>query len=230
MAIIRGKWDTNQVWIDDRELSPERSQAVVNHSPTGFSWGYGGSGPAQLALALLLEIARNKEMALLWYQDVKRHLIARLPQDDFVIDSQEIVDCIVNEVKAEFVSEEPSPGGRPKSEAGKTRLATQPAAVEVNYRYTREDLKAIFDLVYEEDVERGGRYDGRSGAIHIYTQPWDQETMRRESTLMGTFSAAWGQGNVIWQIEVDEGFSFEDLLGELGTLEEKAIGRKVHGR
>ena len=23
-----------------------------NHSPTGFEWGYGGSGPAQLALAL----------------------------------------------------------------------------------------------------------------------------------------------------------------------------------
>ncbi len=89
MAVIRGKWETGQVWIDDRELSPERSQAVVNHSPTGFSWGYGGSGPAclcgqaarrqaQLALALLLEIT-TKEMALLWYQDVKWQIIARLP-------------------------------------------------------------------------------------------------------------------------------------------------------
>jgi len=226
---IRGKWDTGQVWIDDRELSPERSQAVMNHSPTGFSWGDGGSGPAQLALALLLEITTT-EMALLWYQEVKRHIIARLPQDDFVIDSQEIVDCIVNEVKAEFVSEARSLGGRPESEEGETRLAMQAAAVEVQYRYTREDLKAIFDLVYEEDVERGGRYDGRSGAIHVYTQPWDHETMRLESTLMGTFSAAWGQGNLIWQIDVAEGFSLDDLLVELGTLEEKAIGRKVHGR
>ena len=26
-----------------------------NHSPTGFEWGYGGSGPAQLALALLAD-------------------------------------------------------------------------------------------------------------------------------------------------------------------------------
>jgi Family of unknown function (DUF6166) len=96
---IRGKWDTGQVWIDDRELSPERSQALMNHSPTGFAWGYGGSGPAQLALALLLEIARNKEMALLWYQDVKRHIIARLPQADFTLDSQEIIDFIVNAVQ-----------------------------------------------------------------------------------------------------------------------------------
>ena len=71
----------------------------MNHSPTGFAWGYGGSGPAQLALALLLEIARNKEMALLWYQDVKRHIIARLPQADFTLDSQEIIDFIVNAVQ-----------------------------------------------------------------------------------------------------------------------------------
>lgn len=28
---------------------------LVNHSPTGFSWGYGGSGPAQLALAILAD-------------------------------------------------------------------------------------------------------------------------------------------------------------------------------
>jgi hypothetical protein len=39
IAVIRGTWDTGQVWIDDRELSPERSQALMNHSPTGFAWG-----------------------------------------------------------------------------------------------------------------------------------------------------------------------------------------------
>jgi sulfur carrier protein ThiS len=33
----------------------------------------------------------------------------------------------------------------------------------------------------------------------------------------------------VWQIEIEEGFSLEDLLAELGTLEEKALGEKVHG-
>ena len=28
---------------------------IRNHSPTGFEWGYGGSGPAQLALAILAD-------------------------------------------------------------------------------------------------------------------------------------------------------------------------------
>jgi hypothetical protein len=226
---IRGSWDTKQVWIGGREVRPERSLRVRNHSPDGFSWGDGGSGPAQLALALLLEIT-TEEMALLWYQDIQSHIVAQLAQDDFVIDSQEIVDCIVNEVKAGFISEARSPGGRPELEEDETSLVTEAVAVEVNYRYTREDLKAIFDLVYEEDVERGGRYDGRSGAIHVYTHPWDHETMTPESTRMGTLYAVWGQGNLIWQIDVEEGFSVEALLEELGTLEEKAIGRKIHGR
>ena len=28
---------------------------LVNHSPTGFGWGYSGSGPAQLAVAILAD-------------------------------------------------------------------------------------------------------------------------------------------------------------------------------
>jgi hypothetical protein len=226
---IRGSWKTKQVWIGGREVRLERSVRVKNHSPDGFSWGDGGNGSAQLALALLLELT-HEDLALFWYQDVKGHIVARLAQDDFVIDSQAIVDCIVNEVKAEFASEEQSSGGRAESAEDETWLATQATAVEVEYRYTREDLKAIFDLVYEEDIERGGRYDARSGAINVYTHPWDTEMMRLESTLMGSFYAAWGQGNLIWQIETEEGFSLDDLLEELGTLEEKACGRKIHGR
>ena len=158
---IRGTWETRQVWIGGREVLPDRSVCVRPHSPDGFSWSDGGNGSAQLALALLLELT-NEDLALLWYQEVKWQIIARLPQDDFLLDSQEIVDCIVNEVKAQLMAEERPQRSRPRSAEGEARLATQAAAVEVDYRYTREDLQAIFDLAYDEDVERGGRYDGRS--------------------------------------------------------------------
>ncbi|HJT79504.1 MAG TPA: DUF6166 domain-containing protein, partial [Gemmataceae bacterium] len=30
-----------------------------NHSPTGLEWGYAGSGPAQLALALAADVLRD---------------------------------------------------------------------------------------------------------------------------------------------------------------------------
>ena len=37
------------------QITPEQSQEITNHSPTGFEFGYGGSGPAQLALAILMD-------------------------------------------------------------------------------------------------------------------------------------------------------------------------------
>jgi hypothetical protein len=212
--------------MDERELSPERSQAVVNHSPSGFAWGYGGSGPAQLALALLSEIT-TKELAVLWYQDVKWHIIAQLPQADRTLDSQEIMSFIISTVQAELVQGgRDMPEGRPRPPGVVARSHVN----EVDWRYSRNQLQAIFQRAYTEDVEKGGRYDGRSGAINVYTYPWNTETMRVENTLMGSIDVFWGDQNRIWQIEVDEGFSLEDRLQELGILEEKALGYKVHGR
>ena len=57
-------------------LSPLPSQALMNHSPNGFNWGYGGSGSAQLALALLFKATGDKELALQHYQDFKWEIVA----------------------------------------------------------------------------------------------------------------------------------------------------------
>ena len=40
------------VTVAGKLLDPVPSQAVCNHSRAGFAWGYGGSGPAQLALVI----------------------------------------------------------------------------------------------------------------------------------------------------------------------------------
>ena len=48
-----------------------------NHSPDGFEWGYAGSGPAQLALALLVDAVGDKK-ALKYYQQFKSHVIQNL--------------------------------------------------------------------------------------------------------------------------------------------------------
>ena len=53
---------------------------VREHSPTGFNWGYGGSGAAQLALAILLDVTNDNELtALTYYQAFKRDIVARWP-------------------------------------------------------------------------------------------------------------------------------------------------------
>ena len=59
-------------------LTPERSFELVNHSPSGFEWGYGGSGPAQLALALLLDYTGDEAFALDYYQELKTEVVSQL--------------------------------------------------------------------------------------------------------------------------------------------------------
>lgn len=54
---------------------------VRNHSPTGLSWGYAGSGPAQCALAILCH-AVGAERAVPLYQEFKRDVIGGLPQGE----------------------------------------------------------------------------------------------------------------------------------------------------
>lgn len=57
-------------------LSPRASQKLFNHSPDGFGWGYRGSGPAQLALALLLDTTGDNFKALKLHQDFKEEFVA----------------------------------------------------------------------------------------------------------------------------------------------------------
>lgn len=68
------------VILDGQELLPGPSQALFNHSPDGFAWGYGGSGPAQLALALLLAVTGNDELSLRLYHDFKDEFVSAWPQ------------------------------------------------------------------------------------------------------------------------------------------------------
>ena len=79
---MKGFIDSGEVYVDGKFINPKYSLDVINHSPTGFSWGYGGSGPAQLALAILLEFA-DRETAVNLYQTFKWEVIANIPQEDF---------------------------------------------------------------------------------------------------------------------------------------------------
>jgi hypothetical protein len=84
---IEGYIRTREVYVDGRLLKPERSQSVFNHSPDGFNWGYAGSGPAQLALAILLRAGLDKERAVRLHQQFKFDFVETLKQgQDFATD------------------------------------------------------------------------------------------------------------------------------------------------
>lgn len=78
---------------------------LANHSPTGLEWGYGGSGPSQLALAILshhfhvsraIPVELADIQALRFYQQFKWAIIDRLGDNWTLtnIDIENILNCI----------------------------------------------------------------------------------------------------------------------------------------
>ena len=61
-------------WGIHRPLNPRLD--LANKSPDGFQWGYAGSGPAQLALALIADATGDDALALRTYQLFKERFVA----------------------------------------------------------------------------------------------------------------------------------------------------------
>lgn len=73
---------------------------LVRHSPTGFEWGYAGSGPADLARSIAGDHMGVDDPSPLIYQTVKDELVAPLPQEGSFIPVR-AVDDIVNRILLE---------------------------------------------------------------------------------------------------------------------------------
>lgn len=77
---------------------------IVYHSPTGFNWGYGGSGPADLALSILADCFSSPRPTLnvvtkKWYQIFKREIVASWEGEWWMITEDEIREWLVNKLK-----------------------------------------------------------------------------------------------------------------------------------
>jgi len=64
---------------------------ILRHSPDGFQWGYGGSGPAELARCILIDLLGMKKNSLIngIYQEFKRKFI-EAASDDLMIREEDI--------------------------------------------------------------------------------------------------------------------------------------------
>lgn len=71
--------DSDMVFMDGEPLDLAASLKVWNHSPSGFAWGYAGSGPAQLALAILMRVTDNVTAGL-YHQKFKFAYVAHWDQ------------------------------------------------------------------------------------------------------------------------------------------------------
>lgn len=75
---LKGDGPTRRAFVNGKEITPDASMKIRNHSPDGFNWGYGGSGPAQLALATLLAVMPEADARSL-YQNFKFEHVAGFP-------------------------------------------------------------------------------------------------------------------------------------------------------
>src|SRR5258708_6991689 len=104
MKTYRGRREKHvpEVTADGCHLDPRFD--LWNHSPTGFEWGYGGSGPAQLALALLADHLTDDEEAVTLHQDFKRLVVARLPYRGWELTSQ-VMDSWLEIIKGRLITQ-----------------------------------------------------------------------------------------------------------------------------
>jgi hypothetical protein len=89
----------------DHVFDPAPSQALYNHSPDGFEWGYSGSGPAQLALAIIMDATGNKVTALKYHQEFKEKFVSTWRNDYFHINASQVRAWIQLKQNYELVKE-----------------------------------------------------------------------------------------------------------------------------
>lgn len=66
---------------------------LANHSPSGFEWGYSGSGPAQLAVAMCAALVGD-ERALKVYQHFKQIFLADLEMHSWRMSAESCLEII----------------------------------------------------------------------------------------------------------------------------------------
>jgi hypothetical protein len=72
---------------------------ITYHSPDGFEWGYGGSGPSDFALNIL-SIFLGQEKAWQYHQDFKWKFISTLPREGGTIRQADILSWIKEHIDA----------------------------------------------------------------------------------------------------------------------------------
>lgn len=98
---FRGTNNIAQVVTNDGYLNPRYD--LFNHSPDGYEWGYGGSGPAQLALALLADALGKDDMAVTLHQHFKRMIVQNFPHEGFEISEDHILGWVAGFCTAKVV-------------------------------------------------------------------------------------------------------------------------------
>lgn len=82
--VVRGEMESGRVWVDGKEIRPARSSSVLKQRASDrFKWGTPDARRAELALAILLALVGDPDIAISWCHDFKAAFVNKLPAADF---------------------------------------------------------------------------------------------------------------------------------------------------
>lgn len=97
---------SSQVTVHDgisaSSLSPRLD--LHRHSHQGFEWGYNGSGPTQLSLAILADFLGDDQEAMRLRHDFRQKVIAPLTGDEWTLTAAEI-QMALDEIRNAYQSD-----------------------------------------------------------------------------------------------------------------------------
>lgn len=71
-----------------------KEHGYVSHSPDGFEWGYGGSGPSQLAFAMTFDVVQDADRAHAAYITVRNAIVAQLVGDTWEVPASKVLAVV----------------------------------------------------------------------------------------------------------------------------------------
>lgn len=105
----------------------------------------------------------------------------------------------------------------------------RPTRHKVQLQYAKKEVRRLLDTANQHRVGKGGRYRTQDAVIRIELPPGTATAPVNTDAIMGTFYFDWTTLRLN-EIECENGQQLDNLLCELGTLEEMAFGKKKHGR
>jgi Family of unknown function (DUF6166) len=98
--VLDGRGNPVAMKVTVHEEGSEARELPLRHDlrlhSSEFNWGYSGSGPAQLALALAADVLGDDEAAQDVYQSLKFKVVGRLSHDGWTLTEDQIRQAILN--------------------------------------------------------------------------------------------------------------------------------------
>ena len=92
----RGRYPTVTVHLGNVAEETRPLEHILRHSPDGFEWGYGGSGPTDLALALVADVLGDRNPTPHLYQRVRNQLVAQIPREGGEITEGQVLGVLAS--------------------------------------------------------------------------------------------------------------------------------------